>query len=1544
MANGKKIYSIQINGIEQSVKSVDSLIEKISQLQKSINSIKKIDIPISIGDGDNKKISEEIKNLKKELNDLKESTKNIDLGSEEYSKAIERVEKLNKSFKEYDNLIKKNSTEKLNNSIKETVEETENLSDNIDDIKKKFDSLKGIKLDTDAVKRYGLSINDLKWQISQLEKSIEGMSIGSEQWQATNRELLDLKQTLALVQKEMEAAVRAEDQLNTKLKMTINGMSLEFDDVNQAIGLLEDKMYALAAAGKQNTKEFKDMADAASKLKIQVKAVDAQIDAMAEGGIGINKALSYTQGFSSILTGAEGLSNLFGGNEDATKTIATMTSLIGVLQAIQSIKQQMAQGDAFGQMLTKWNVLLNSSLSLFNKLSESLQNLYNGLKGKNFASEFEKQIERLILTSENGYRTMEKFKQAASNIGISGNSNFEVVENVIEAYKRLSKKYQEAQINGQQLTEEETRQFKALSSLSVIALQLEQVFIRMNNATYTAKDAWKALWIQIKTGLSTLSQTVKSFFSLNHSLGQVGQTTATTTRGFNAMVGAIKVGTLAVKAFSAALKATIILAVVQALMKMVDWLTNMVVKLKDAALGNDKLVNSLDTVKSRLDSTSASIERFNKGIDRLKEMGALTELDAMAEKMEYLELQTKKAVKELQQFIKITDKAQSLNESATDDNYTWFGIASNIENVEDFTKAYEKLLKAVESGKDENFGKGFSSWWFTASDAKSDLGEMQKKVIGDIQDRINNIDLSKGKQELESFFEKIDSEMYKTSLDNIENLYPEEEWAQVLKERLDALRDMYEQWDEMSNEQKINELNNLKDVNKQIRDNNTEAIADDYERQMAQLQNQLQDEIEAAEGNQSLILSIRKKYNRMEIDLIKQHNDQIKSENEARIAQEKSDAEALNSVLRQIRDNQLAIEEESLDKRIKALENAKNDEIEDARANGIMVNELILSIEQKYNKLIEDEKKSHYDYLNNLAEEYARKEIELQQVIKDNELQTQERTLDINYNTKSSSSNGSFDFDAQYGDRIEAEKEFSKQRLEIELDYLEERLRLDNEYAKLESEDNIINENNRYKDRLKELESFYKEGQLSLDEYNSYVEKENNLHKTNMEIIQTTLNNNLLSLNDEYINEVKEKTSKSLTENANLYSEYIRQVMDIMGNIGANRNIFGILSYSETKKQIDGALKAVNEGINSIDKELINLKNKLDKNEISFIDYKDARQQLEETKKELETQGKNIITSMSGLFSQVASGWKGVFDGFVSQISSLLSTLNDTQLQLIDNQLTEIERELEIQEEAYEKAEEAAQAHKDKMDSIEEELSDARGSRRQFLIDTLAAQQAAYLEDIAAQQKAEAEKEKLEQKQQALEKKRQEQEKKSKTQQAIINTYTAVSNALAVSPWFVGLALSAVALALGMKNVAAIKATPIYEDGGVIQGARHSQGGVKVLGGQAEVEGGEFITNRKSTAKNLPLLTYINDKKREVTPQELMEFFSNGTPRMKSKSTRIFANGGQLPTTQGSEVNRVVSVADTTEDNSTYVVQVVDIVNATNNLKKVQVLSGLVNE
>jgi len=65
-------------------------------------------------------------------------------------------------------------------------------------------------------------------------------------------------------------------------------------------------------------------------------------------------------------------------------------------------------------------------------------------------------------------------------------------------------------------------------------------------------------------------------------------------------------------------------------------------------------------------------------------------------------------------------------------------------------------------------------------------------------------------------------------------------------------------------------------------------------------------------------------------------------------------------------------------------------------------------------------------------------------------------------------------------------------------------------------------------------------------------------------------------------------------------------------------------------------------------------------------------------------------------------------------------------------------------------------------------------------------------------------------------------------------------------------------IALGAIQAAAVAARPIpkFEKGGLVKGARHSQGGVL-----AELEGDEFVTSRHATKKNRPLLEAINGGK-----------------------------------------------------------------------------------
>lgn len=1627
MAQNKKVFSIEINGITESVRSVDALTEKIKNLQKMLNSIPKIEIPVEIGgdiekltkqlnqvknkiaktttnkqqvkeeqelakaleqrqkalDAVNKELgstgknSEEFKKetkalvaeaikarneaegyantlngLKKELKDLNSIKGDIDLGSEEYIEVSERIYEITQRLKDYEAAMGShgrnvgNYTEGILDATKQMDEfskKAKSIGDNVDEIREKFDRIKGVELNAENVKKYGITISDLKWQIQALEKELDDLTIGSEEWNATNQALLNLKQTLGTVQRDMEAAIRAEDQLNTKIKVNINGMNLVFDDVNQAIGILEDKMYALAAAGKRDTKEFQDMAKAASDLKIQVRAVDTQIDAMTEGGSGINKMLSYAQGFSAIATASQGISQLFGNNENSAKGVQTMTALIGVMEALRVISQEIQQGTKFGQMLENWIKkfqALTVGLKEFKGTYTSMLDLMKG--GLPFQNEFGTETLDKTIALTKSLRTE---YDAIRNSVIALGGKADGIGELANAIRNL-------RYDGK-LSEEEM--------LSLLA-RVKELKTQAENATGSTRTlgtafggfsgVLKSIGGVIKTFTLNVWESVKALNPFRKATIQAADGAVQMSRGLNATIIGLKGVKLAIQAVKAVLKLTVILALVDIVMQLVGALTDAVKWVYQFATGNDKLVDSLTTVQSRLDVATRSVSKFITEVERLKDSGTLTNLEADALILEKLEIALQKSILGLKKFIQIREDMKSLEESSKDDDYTLFGIASDIDGIDDATErmkafqdAYKHLLDAVEAGADESAaidGSWLRSLWTTKKDAKADLGEMQKKVIDDIQYKINNIDLSKGEEELKKFFELMDTEMYATSLANIENLYPEEEWAKVLKERLDAVREMYEQMDEISAQSGIEQLKNFNDVTKQIRDNNTEAIKDSFEREKAQLKNQREDEIKTAEGNRQLILSIEAKYNRLEQDLIEQHNKDLKAKNEKAAADAKKDEEDKYNALKTIRDNQLAIEAESLAKRIKTLENAKQDELRDAEKNGIMVNEMKLSIEKKYDKLIQKEKENHLKYLNNLSEEYARKELELRQALKASELDNEGRRIDINYEV--SSFQGSYDFDAQYGDKIQAEKEFAKQRLDIELKYLEDKKKLDDDKANLEFDNEINAEKQRYQDRLNELQSFLDEGKLDNQEYNRFVEREAQLHSSNIQSIETQRTNELKNINDEYLNNVKTETSKSLTSTANLYSEYQKKVSDIMSKVGTDKNIFGITDFDATKQKLQDAYKTVQEGIGKIDEEMSDLEKKHKDGQIGVLDYKQAKESLEETKDALKSEGEEIKENMAQLAMSIAMEWKQVIDQYVGVIASFLQTFNETQMQLIENEMLEVEHQLEIQQEAYDKAEAAAEAHKERMDEIEDELSDARGSRRQFLIDTLAAQQAAYLEDVAAQQDAEKQKEKLEKRQEALEKKRKEQEKKSKIQQAIINTYMAVSNALAVQPWFVGLALSAVALGLGLRNVMAIKSTPVYEDGGVIQGARHSQGGVKVLGGQAEVEGGEFITNRKSTAANLPLLHYINDKKKTVTAEDLLEFFNSGTPRMRSRATSKFASGGQLPTTNGAEVTRVVNVADIAEDNTTYVVSVVDIINATDNLKKVQALSGLANE
>lgn len=133
--------------------------------------------------------------------------------------------------------------------------------------------------------------------------------------------------------------------------------------------------------------------------------------------------------------------------------------------------------------------------------------------------------------------------------------------------------------------------------------------------------------------------------------------------------------------------------------------------------------------------------------------------------------------------------------------------------------------------------------------------------------------------------------------------------------------------------------------------------------------------------------------------------------------------------------------------------------------------------------------------------------------------------------------------------------------------------------------------------------------------------------------------------------------------------------------------------------------------------------------------------------------------------------------------------------------------------------------------------------------------------------------------------------------EATANVAQGATKALSYGP-ILGPILAAIVAAAGAVQIGIMtKQLAKFADGGLLNGKRHSQGGMRIEGSNIEVEGGEYVVNRESTSKNLGLVRYINSERRELKPADLNAYF-NSFPRGEvggASFRRMFENGGQLP-------------------------------------------------
>jgi len=418
---------------------------------------------------------------------------------------------------------------------------------------------------------------------------------------------------------------------------------------------------------------------------------------------------------------------------------------------------------------------------------------------------------------------------------------------------------------------------------------------------------------------------------------------------------------------------------------------------------------------------------------------------------------------------------------------------------------------------------------------------------------------------------------------------------------------------------------------------------------------------------------------------------------------------------------------------------------------------------------------------------------------------------------------------------------------------------------------------------------------------------------------------------------------KLFTQRFRDYDEYMQKMQNDMSNLPTT-NKWGFTDLKGLKKSIGEITQAttlmrqyVQTDIDQVNDDFRNgLITEEDKNRIlanlsgvlNGIDEIDK--QTEEKLKEAKERRKREINEMIQIIGQAATS-------VIQSIGEINQAAFEKQLEAIEKQTDELEKQLDKQRELTEK-------YKDDVDSIEDELATARGDRRQHLIDQLNAQMQAQRESLAQEKQMEKEREKLEKKREKLEYDNEIRKWNQSKLTAAINTALAISSA-AINKWPIpAVPMIAAATAMGAAQMAAIIANKPrkYADGGLLQGRSHAQGGIKVLGGHAEVEGGEFVTNRRTTAQNSDLLYYINSKKKKLDLSDMIEFYSSKPKKSISGMKRMFADGGELPTLRTDiELNsRLIDTMERYAERPS-VVQVVDIINKTDEVKRVQTLAGL---
>lgn len=276
-----------------------------------------------------------------------------------------------------------------------------------------------------------------------------------------------------------------------------------------------------------------------------------------------------------------------------------------------------------------------------------------------------------------------------------------------------------------------------------------------------------------------------------------------------------------------------------------------------------------------------------------------------------------------------------------------------------------------------------------------------------------------------------------------------------------------------------------------------------------------------------------------------------------------------------------------------------------------------------------------------------------------------------------------------------------------------------------------------------------------------------------------------------------------------------------------------------------------------------------------------------------------------------------VFDGVMN--------LGDAISQAMEFAIEEAENALEEAEAMHDEAVDKVSESKDRISELNDKMKDSSGAQLEQYKQQMADEVLLLQQREQEEKRLQKEKEKREKELEQQKKKQRKLEMQQQLIQAIVSGALAVVNGFATQPFVpVGIAMGALAGVTTAIQIATIsKQLSKLADGGLLSGPSHAQGGIPVGNTGVEVEGGEYVVNKRSTAKYLPLLQSINEEgaRHKTVANQIGKMADGGQLNYE----RINSNLDSLSTASivasaisGIDLHPVVSVVDINREQRNY--------------------------